>query len=244
MMNIIKIGGSIIIPNEQYDPIVIKNLLDLVKKSKEKFIFVIGGGKLNQNILQQTEDLLEKSLPASEIAYARDSLGIAATKMNAHHLLQEFRKTLGKEVHPEILLDPTKNIKSAARIFFIGGLKPGHSTDQDMMLLAQTYHAERVIKVSNFDIVKKINPVLFSKLSEEQKKHALAEAPDLPRMTWQELKNVVGTVWIPRLNTPFDPRAVETGMKLHKKVILYIGRYQELPKILAGKPFKGTVVKG
>jgi len=241
-MNIIKIGGSIINPDGKYDPKIINELISLVKNNKDKFIFVIGGGKLCRRV-QDASTLYLKEALGSDLSYANDALGIAVTKINANYVLKEFQQKLGKEVHPEILEDPHTKITSKSRIFFIGGYVPGHSTDQDMMLLAKTFKAEKVIKISNFDIVKKINPLKFHQLSEEEKKKALAQAKDVPEMTWKELKELVGTRWIPGLNTPFDPRAVESGYQLRKKLTLYIGRMDQLLKMLKREKFRGTIIK-
>jgi len=240
-MNIIKIGGSIINPDGRYDLAAIRELISLVQ-NKEKYIFVVGGGKLCRKIQEAVRPLLMNAL--EDVATANDTLGIAVTQINARHVLQQFKKKLGKEVHPEILLDPTWKIQSKARIFFIGGWKPGHSTDKDMMMLAQTYQAARVIKVSNFEMVKDVHPLELNGLPETEKLKRLVRAAELPQLTWKQLKDLVGTTWMPGLNTPFDPRAVELGYTLRKKVALYIGKKEELGKMLQGQKFRGTVVQG
>ncbi len=242
-MNIIKIGGSIINPDGKYDSGIINELISLIKNNEEKYIFVIGGGKLCRKVQDASTPYLKEAL-GQEISYAKDALGIAVTKINANYVLNKFQKKLGKEVHPEILEDPHAKINSKSRIFFIGGYVPGHSTDQDMIVLAKTYNSKKIIKISNFDIVKKIYPLEFQKLSDEEKKKNLAQAQDLPQMTWKELKELVETKWIPGLNTPFDPRAVESGYKLRKKLTLNIGRLEQLPQMLKREKFRGTVVKG
>jgi uridylate kinase len=239
MMNVIKVGGSIINPDGKYNQKVIKELIALC--SHGEFIFVVGGGDLNQKILRNTEGLLQEALPASLLEISKDYLGIAITKINANYVLEEFRKKYGEEVYPKILYTPEK-VKSNARIFFMGGMKPGHSTDQDMMMLAEIYAASTIIKLSNFVVVKKVNPLELSKLDQQERKKKLTEAEEISSMTWEELRNLVGTEWKARLNTPFDPRAVETGCRLKPR--LMIGEYSELSKMLAGKEFRGTVVEG
>ncbi len=240
-MNIIKVGGSIINPNGKYDLAVIRDLISLVQ-NKKKYLFVIGGGKLCRKIQEAARPILRNAL--EDIATANDTMGIAVTQINARYVLQQFQQRLGKAVYPEILLDPTRKIKSKARIFFIGGWKPEHSTDKDMMMLAQTYQAPLVIKVSNFEVVKDVHPLELQTLSEAEKTKKISLAKELPSLTWKKLKELVGTTWVPGLNTPFDPRAVELGYTLRKKVTLYIGKKEELGKMLAGKEFSGTVVQG
>tara|TARA_Y100000310_G_scaffold342644_1_gene446749 strand:+ start:100 stop:825 length:726 start_codon:yes stop_codon:yes gene_type:complete len=240
-MNIIKVGGSIINPDGEYDSKVIKELMDIVKEIKEKFIFVIGGGKLCRKVQDTSKPFLEKALPTEEVGIARDYLGIATTKINASYVLNQFKDQLGDEVHPEIILDPTRKVESKARIFFTGGWKPGCSTDKDMVLLAETYKADKIIKITDVEYVKRINPVEYSKLSYEEKGKILAKAEDIKEISWKEFKELLGTEWKPGLNTPFDPQAVAHGFELG--VTLCFGRRTELLKMLKDEEFTGTVVR-
>jgi len=244
-MNIVKLGGSIINPDGRYDHKFMAKLMDIVKGSGEHFIFVVGGGKLCRKVQAAAKPFLEEALTANErISYANDWLGIAVTKINAGYILEEFKEQLSSEVYPEIIIDPTKKIKSSARIYFAGGWKPGCSTDKDMVLLAETYGAKKMVKVTDVEYVKKINPVRFSRLSELEKKKAWAEAKDIQEMSWKQLIDLTGTEWKPGLNTPFDPQAAELGYQLRKQVRLLLGRKEELRKMLTGERFKGTMVKG
>ena len=61
----------------------------------------------------------------------------------------------------------------------------------------------------------------------------------------QKMIDLVGTKWIPGLNTPLDPLAARLGYEI-KTVSLYICRESELDKILSGNlgTFKGTIVSG
>ena len=101
-----------------------------------------------------------------------------------------------------------------------------------------------MVKVTDVEYVKKINPVRFSRLSELEKKKAWAEAKDIQEMSWKQLIDLTGTEWKPGLNTPFDPQAAELGYQLRKQVRLLLGRKEELRKMLTGERFKGTMVKG
>jgi uridylate kinase len=244
-MNIIKFGGSIVIPGGNYDNNVINEFIDLVKDSKDQFMFVVGGGKLCRNVQNVSDEFLKTALDNEDsIQYAKDWLGIATTKINANYVREQFTKVFGDEVYPEIILDPTMKVESNCRIFFTGGWKPGSSTDKDMMLLAETFQAEKVFKISNFGLVKNINPIEFSKVPEADKKKVLDEAEEIKEISWQGLVDLVGTEWIPGLSTPLDPPGAVIGLKLKDKLTLYISKKEELAKILKGEDFQGTVVKG
>ncbi len=175
---------------------------------------------------------------------ANDWLGISITKINAEYVLTQFQKKLGKAVYPQLILDPTKKLNSTCKVFFTGGWVPGCSTDKDMMLLAKAFHANKVFKLSDFEIVKKIKPLELAKALPEKKAEILAHAPELKQMTWKELVNLIGTKWVPGLSTPFDPEAAALGYTLRKKLTVYIGRKEQFPKMVRGERFRGTVVKG
>ncbi len=244
-MNIVKLGGSVINPDGKYNNTIIDELISLVKKNGGSFTFVVGGGKLCRIIQNLAKPFLDTALENEpSVALANDDLGIAITKINARYVLERFRKKLGELVYPEILIDPTQKPATTAKIFFAGGWKPGNSTDTDMMLLAKTFNAESVFKMSDFEIVKKIKPAELIGLSEQEKKKALAAAEETPLLTWNELKQLVGDEWNPGLNTPFDSIAVKIGLEIKKTVTLYIGKNTELPKMILGKKFRGTIVKG
>jgi uridylate kinase len=243
-MNIVKFGGSIVNPNGKYDNTVIREFITLVRNSKEKFVFVVGGGKICRKMQDACQPFLEEALEREHIDLARDSIGIAATKINARYVLRRFQEAFGKSVYPEIILDPTQAVNTRFKIFIAAGWKPGMSTDADMMLLAQTFGGERVFKISNFAYVKNVRPTDLVNLSEEEQKSRLATAEDIKSMKWSQLRDLVGTEWISGLNTPFDPAAVKVGMKLRKQVTLYIGQKEEFMRFLKVGSFHGTVVSG
>ena len=235
-MNIIKYGGSKVYPVDSYDNKFIQSLIDLVKKySTQEFMIIVGGGRLAR-IKQEQE-------PEAD-ADRRDWLGIEATWENAQYVIDYFIKNGVGGVCPEVIKDPTKKIEGY-KIYFAGGWKPGNSTDLVTMTLAKIYSAERVIKISDFEIVKDFSPLKVKDLSKADRDNILAEAKDLPQATWQKMIDLVGTKWIPGLNTPLDPLAARLGYEI-KTVSLYICRESELDKILSGNlgTFKGTIVSG
>ena len=232
-MNIIKYGGSKVYPVDSYDNKFIQSLIDLVKKySKQEFMIIIGGGRLAR-IKQEQE-------PEAD-ADRRDWLGIEATWENAEYVIKKFQEA-GLEVCPDVIKDPTKRVEGY-KVYFAGGWKPGNSTDLVTMMLAKTYVADRVIKISDFEIVKDFSPLKVKDMSKADRDNILAEAEDLPRATWQKMVDLVGTEWVPGLNTPLDPLAAKLGLE-NKGIILYICRESELDKVLFGnlETFRGTMV--
>jgi len=72
----------------------------------------------------------------------------------------------------------------------------------------------------------------------------LAHTDSAMFLVGKDLQNLVGDKWLPGLNTPFDPFAVKIGLKLRKKLALYIGRKEAFFSKIKGEEFKGTIVEG
>ena len=236
-MNIIKYGGSRVSPTpDTHDDSFIDSLIELTKKySEQEFMIIIGGGALARKKQAEEPDADQDR---------KDWLGIEGIHENAEYVIKRFQDSGIEKVCPEVIKDPTKKT-AGYRIYFAGGWKPGNSTDYVTMTLAVTYGAEKVIKISDFEVVKDLSPLEVKDLSKEERNQRLDEAEDLPEATWQKMVDLVGTEWVPGLNTPLDPLAAKLGLE-NKYITLYICQESELDKVLSGEleGFKGTIVKG
>ncbi len=248
-MFVIKYGGSRVFPNETgYDNSFVDSLASMVRRyPQEKFMVVIGGGYKARMLQSTYADDLGKQFNNDPdlIAQAKDLLGIRATRENAAHVIGRFQQLGVDGVCPKVIFDPFQKAEGDYRIYFAGGYRPGNSTDYVTMVMAHTYGAEKVIKISDFPIVKKISPLSLAGKSKEEMKTLLSVAPDLPQASWKEMVDMVGTKWIPGLNTPLDPPAAAFGLE-HRKMCLYICPESQLEAVLAGNEqhYTGTVVRG
>jgi len=222
---IISLGGSIVIPPEGFNIEFLKKFRELILKRVElgeKFILVIGGGSTCRKYQQAAREVTEAS------AVDLDWLGIYGTHLNARFVGLLFNGL----AETELIINPTKKIKSKKSILIAGGWKPGCSTDYDAVLLAKTYGAKELVNASNINYVYTADP----------KKDA--NAKPLPQLTWSEMQKIVGDSWTPGANLPFDPKAVKTAAKLKLKVSFVKGTdLAEFEKVLSGEEFAGTVVK-
>lgn len=240
---IIKYGGSFVIPNETYDLNALEELAQLVLKNIDKqFIFIIGGGKLCRNINESVDKLLDSAL-ADDISLkgiALDELGIATTKINGRFVLRYLSKRLGEDLVFEDIVDyPQVAPKTNKRVIIATGYKPGVSTDFDMMLLAKTYSAKKVFKISNFPVVLDVSPFDFDKSK-------ISSYKPLSLMSWKKMLDLVGEKFIAGGNYPLDPPSAILGNELIKSIpdfSLFIGQKEELKKMIANESFVGTVVK-
>src|SRR3989344_8232997 len=151
---IISLGGSIIIPPEGFNIEFLKKFRELILKRVklgEKFILVIGGGSTCRKYQQAAKESADVS------AVDLDWLGIYATHFNARFVGLLFSGWAEKE----LIINPTKKIKSKKHILIAGGWKPGCSTDYDAVLLAKTYGAKELINLSNIEYVYDKDPAKF-----------------------------------------------------------------------------------
>ncbi len=222
---VISVGGSIIIPPEGFNIEFLKKFRELILKRVklgEKFILVIGGGSTCRKYQAAAKEVTNAS------AIDLDWLGIYGTHLNARFVGLLFNGL----AETELIINPTKKVKSKKSILIAGGWKPGCSTDYDAVLLAKTYGAKELINASNINYVYTADP----------KKDA--NAKPLPQLTWPEMQKIVGDKWDPGANLPFDPKAVKEAGKLKLKVSFVKGTdLDEFAKILGGNEFAGTVIE-
>lgn len=222
---IISIGGSLIAPPGGIAWRFLKELRALIlKKIKQghRFFLIAGGGRTCRDYVAAASRVVK--IERDDL----DWLGIHATRLNAHLLRTIFRD----QANPEIITNPTVKLSSRKKIIVASGWKPGWSTDYVAVRLAQKYGAKTILNLSNIDYVYDKDP----------NKHS--DAKIKLKMTWPEFRKLVGNTWSPALNAPFDPIAAKKAQELGLEVIIMNGRkMNNLENYLAGKRFKGTVIK-
>ena len=168
-------------------------------------------------------DVLGHQLKADDL----DWIGIHATRLNGHLLRTIFRDI----AHP-IMIDDYSMIRKPTESVIVGaGWKPGWSTDYDAVLVCEDYGAKTIINLSNINMV-------YDKDPRKNK-----DAKPLEKISWDELRELVGDKWIPGMHTPFDPIAAKKAQSLGIKVVLANGNnFQNLENYFKGKKFVGTVI--
>ncbi len=223
---VLKIGGSLIVPNGGIDYSFLKKLNKFVREQVKKgrrFFLVTGGGKTSRHYRDAGKavigDLSDEDL---------DWLGIHATRLNGHLLRTIFQDI----AHPRIIENYDKKLSNWKEPVVIGtGWKPGWSTNYTTVLIARDYGANLILNLSNIDWVYDKDPNKYK------------DAKPLKKITWKRMEKLVGTKWIPGMNAPFDPIASQLAKKLELTVIIASGKaFKNLENILEGKKFKGTVI--
>jgi uridylate kinase len=148
---ILSVGGSIVAP-EYPDTEFVKEFVKMIKdylsnNKDDKLILVIGGGgpaRIYQKAFREVADISE----TSEVD-AADWIGIMATRLNAQFIKASF----GELCQNDVVTDPTIPLTFSGRILLAAGWKPGFSTDNDAVLLAEKFNADTVVNLSNIEKV-------------------------------------------------------------------------------------------
>ena len=226
MVKVLSVGGSIIAPDKP-DADFLKGFADVARgwlsaDSARKLILVAGGGG-PARVYQQA---LKSVAPACE-GDAADWVGIMATRLNAQLL-----KAIFADICPgDVVYDPTDISIFAGRIMVAAGWKPGFSTDNDAVILAERFSADTVVNLSNIEKV----------YTDDPKTNPAAKPIDA--ISWKDFRAMIGDEWMPGKNVPFDPIASARAENIGLKVICAAGRdLENLAAILDGREFKGTLI--
>lgn len=222
---VLSIGGAIINPEGIPDVKYIKEVRQIIEKSKYNFGIVTGGGKIARVYAEAA-----RLLGANE--FEADEIGIANTRQNA--LL--FAIALKKLASPTVFHDFEKAREAANyhKVILMGGTIPGITTDTDAALLAETLRAKRLINLSNVGAVYDSDP----KINKNAKK--------LNRMTHEELLELAMKSDERKAGTNFVFDAVACKIILRSKIETHFvdGRnLDEVQKAIEGKEHNGTIVK-
>jgi uridylate kinase len=233
MLYVISLGGSIVAPGgtspEGVDSEYLEKfktlILELLEADGElRFIFVTGGGA-PARVYQNAYKAITKEAASADGA---DWIGVAATRLNAELVRQVFACHYAVQ---SVVIDPTGIDVFAGRILVAAGWKPGFSSDNDAVLLAERFGAKTVINLSNIAKVYTGDPKLDK------------NAKPLDAVSWDDFLKITGTQWVPGKNVPFDPVASKRAKDAGIKVICAAGKNLEnLKCILLNKTFEGTTI--
>lgn len=218
---ILSLGGSLIIPdNIQVDFLKSfrKLILEKVEVGKE-FVIFCGGGMTARRYMHGADAITEMT------DEQKDWLGIHSSRLNA----QLVRQIFGDSADDNIIIDPTKKVKSKKSIVIGAGWKPGWSTDYDAIQVAVTNRYERVINLSNIKYVYDKDPNEYN------------DAQPIEEISWEDFRKIVGNEWKPGLSMPFDPIASQLAHEKGIEVVIADGTdLDNLQRILDGNVFVGT----
>ena len=221
---VISLGGSLIVP-DQIDTEFLKSFRKLILKFVAKgdnFVIVCGGGKVCRRYTAALSEIIKATKEQ------KDWVGIYATWLNAKFIQAMFKD----KAYKDVIIEVDKKLgKVNEKIIVAGGWKPGCSTDNDAVLLAQKFKINNIINLTDIDYVYDKDPKKFS------------DAKPLKNLTWKEYKKIIGGKWTPGLHLPFDPLASKLAEQLKYSVAILNGtKLKNLNNYLLGRKFTGTVL--
>lgn len=225
-ITVVSFGGSIISP-EGVDVDLLTKFRSLTAEFLDedrlrKLIIVTGGGA-PARVYQQAYRSVVNNPDNDRL----DWIGIAATHLNG----ELVRAIFSDYCSDPLVIDPTAEIDFDGQILIAAGWKPGFSSDNDAVVLAERFGADRVVNLSNISKVYTADPKNDP------------EAKPLDHINWRDFRAMVGDTWTPGANLPFDPIAAKKAAELKLEVIAAAGRnLDNLRRILYRKPFEGTSI--
>ncbi len=227
---VLSVGGSIVAP-EGPDIEFVQKFVSLIKEylsshKDDKLIFVVGGGgpaRIYQNAFRKVTGTADDAGTD-----AADWIGIMATRLNAQFVKASF----GDLCKEAVVTDPTVAESFTGSVLLAAGWKPGFSTDNDAVLLAQKFGAKTVVNLSNIEKV----------YTDDPRKNP--DAKPIDNISWADFRKIVGDEWTPGKNCPFDPIASKKAQELGLTVICAGGKNLEnIKAILEDKDYIGTTIK-
>ena len=230
---VLSVGGSIVVP-EKPDTDFLCKFIAMTKSwleedSERRLIFVVGGGG-PARIYQKAYSEITSSVNGGTTDNSEaDWIGIMATRLNA----QLLKAGVGELCKQPVVYDPTVVTEFKGRVLVAAGWKPGFSTDNDAVLLAERFNADTVVNLSNIEKV----------YTDDPRKNP--DAKPIDSISWTDFRKMVGDDWVPGKNTPFDPIASKKAQDLGLTVICAAGKnIENIRNILDDKTFVGTEIKG
>lgn len=224
---VLSMGGSSIIPDGKPDLGYLKAMAQLIKKSKNSFGILCGGGTVARLYANAAREL-----GAGE--YEADSIAIRSTRQNAH-LVVTALKAAGVFVYDRVIDDfelakePSRECKAVV----MGGTIPGITTDTDSVLLAEAIGAERLVNISNVDAIYDSDP----RKNPNAKKFA--------KMTYEELNALAGASDMRKAGTNFVFDLLACKLIARSKIETHFVSFKKMADVEAaieGRKHGGTVV--
>ena len=217
MKYVISLGGSAIYNNSDFDKKFLDDFRKFIINSANEFVIIVGGGNLARKFQEKGREL---ELSKDEL----DELGIKATKINAKYILGLF----GKHAYKRVIENPNEIKKIKSKIIICSGWKPGFSTDYVSVYIARMLKISEIINITKIDYVYDRDP-------------KNKNASPIKKMTWKELRELVGDKWFPGMKKPFDPIASKNSKGL--TVYIISNDVHKLKKIIDKKEVCGTVIR-
>jgi uridylate kinase len=224
---VLSVGGSSVNPEGKPDLEFLRALAQTVKKSRNSFGILTGGGSI-----ARVYAAAARELGAGE--YEADSIAITSTRQNAQ-LVMAALASAGVDVHKRVLSDfeEAKEPAKACKAVVMGGTIPGITTDTDSVLLAEAIGARRLVNISNVEAIYDSDP----RKNPQAKRFTKMTYDELVRLAGESDKRMAGTHFV------FDFLACKLISRSKIEAHFVSGRkMDDVENAIEGKKHGGTVV--
>ena len=229
--HIVALGGSLLRPEEAEQRSQwfgqLRQLAVHLEGNGRKLGIVVGGG------LPAREGITLARASTTD-TYRLDTVGIAATRLNAT-ILQQSLLDIGCNVCPIIptSTDEAAELLAVHNFVIMGGTKPGHTTDAVAVALARDSGSPHCIIATNVSHVHDSDPRTNS------------NAKAIEELTLNQLAEITGTEPLqPGESAAVDPVAVKWAIEASIRLAVIDGRnLSTLEDALEGRAFVGTLIK-
>jgi len=222
---VLSVGGSSVNPKGEPDLGFLRSLAKMIKKSKNKFGILTGGGSIARVYAKAA-----RALGATE--YEADSIAITSTKQNAQLVIAAL-KCAGIDVYPKLIGDFEEARGLSNKVVVMGGTIPGITTDTDAVLLGEAIGAARLVNISNVDAIYDSDP----RKNKSAKKYAKMSYEQLITLATSSDQRKAGTHFV------FDLLACKLIARSKMEAHFVSGKSErEIENAIEGKKHNGTVV--
>jgi uridylate kinase len=229
--HIIALGGSLLRPEEAEQRSQwfgqLRQLAVHLEGNGRRLGIVVGGGL-------PAREAITLARQSFSDPYRLDTVGIAATRINAAILQQSLLDT-GCNVCPIIpnSTEEAADLLTEHNFVIMGGTTPGHTTDAVAVALARDCGAPHCVIATNVTHVHDSDPRLNS------------NAKPIEEMTLAELARITGTEPLgPGESAAVDPVAVKWAIEANVRLAVLDGRdLSLLEDAIEGRPFVGTLIR-
>jgi uridylate kinase len=216
-------------PDNLPDINFLKSMARMIKKSRNSFGILTGGGSTGRVYAKAA-----RALGAGE--YEADSIAITSTRQNAQLMVAALLGA-GVDVHRNVLgdFDEAKILAKDNKAVVMGGTIPGITTDTDSVLLAEATGAKRLLNISNVEAIYDSDP----RKNPKAKRYSKMSYRELVKLAIESDKRTAGTHFV------FDMLACKliarSGIEAH---FVSGKKMREVENAIEGKKHNGTIVKG
>jgi len=229
--HIVALGGSLLRPEEAEQRSQwfgqLRQLAVHIEGNGHRLGIVVGGGL-------PAREGIELARQSFTDPYRLDTVGIAATRLNAT-ILQQSLLEIGCNVCPIIpqSTNAAAELLTEHNFVIMGGTAPGHTTDAVAVALARDCGAPHCVIATNVTHVHDSDPRTNS------------DAKPIEEMTLSELAIITGTEPLgPGESAAVDPVAVKWAIEANMRLAVLDGRNLSLLEdAIEGRPFVGTLIR-